>query len=235
MKTGNSNDDASCENSSYVVCSSASSETEQKSTVDMLQEILARMATKDDLEKMATKDDLKNVKDDLKKMATKDDLKNVKDDLKKLNKDVQGLTTSLGAQNERYVRKMAENMFGRSFAKPFLVKRLHDVVHLVTKAKYGSLQPDAAEERMQVADKLAARAKEFAVPLVEVFLIYVRGAVQGMLEPSEHPPGGGEIGGIVAKAGGHFEKKNFEKCLGTLMGVSEMAKLKNLPVKIRRL
>jgi len=62
-------------------------------------------------------------------------------------------------------------MFGVSFAKPFLIRSLHDAVHLVTKAKFKELTPDAVNERLKAAELLAEEAKKFAIPLAKAFLL----------------------------------------------------------------
>ena len=47
----------------------------------------------------------------------------------------------------------------------------NDTVHLVTKAKFKKLTPDAVEERLKAAQLLAAEAKKFAIPLAKAFLL----------------------------------------------------------------
>lgn len=112
-------------------------------TKDDLADLATNMITKADLADLATRADLADLatKADLADLATKSDLADM-----------------MGVINERHVREEAEKMFGHSFTKQVVIKSLHGVVHIISKAKYGTLKPEAFDERTKAANKLAAVA-----------------------------------------------------------------------------
>jgi len=108
-------------------------------------------------------------------------------------------------------------MFGASFAKRFLIRSLHDAVHLVTKAKFNGLTPDAVNERQAAAQMLAAKAKDFVVPLVKAFLVSFASKNYG----------------DTTRANEEFDRGNYRTCMGILIGTAK-GNPDNVPVDVSR-
>ena len=87
-----------------------------------------------------------------------------------LKKYVGRLTQRSGILIEGSMRKEAQEMFGISFSKRFLIRTLHDAVFLLAKAEFDGLTPDATYMRQKAANKLADKAKTLAIPLAHAFL-----------------------------------------------------------------
>ena len=87
-----------------------------------------------------------------------------------LDKKLAPLQRTVGSLVETNMRNDAKMMFGNAFAKKFLIRSLHeDAVHLIAKASFKNLTPGAVNERPAAANRLAEKANEFAIPLVEAF------------------------------------------------------------------
>lgn len=134
-------------------------------------------------------------------MATREEIKDLlKDALEPINDRLVRINDRLGALVESDVRKTAASMFGDSFAKPFLIRSVHDAVYLVSKAKFEVLRPDAYVERQKAAEKLAKKAADYVAPLVRAFLASFE-----------------KDYGKVAEAKEAVNNKDYSKCLGMLI------------------
>ena len=136
----------------------------------------------------------------------KEDVKRLSGDVKRLSGDVERLTRSSGALVEASMRKEAGEMFGASFCKRFLIRSLHDAVHLLTKAKFGSLTPSATDERRNAASKLADKAKTLAIPLAQAFLKSFISNYGELVPPD-----------AIESAKRAYENRDFNKGLGILV------------------
>ena len=105
----------------------------------------------------------------------------------------------------------AKIMFGNALAKPFLIRSLHDAVHLIAKASFKKLTPGAVNERLAAASKLAEKVQELAIPLVKAFCSTFDQKYKTDVNSSK-----------VTDATAALNNGDYHKCLGLLIHASKI-------------
>eukprot|EP00543_Licmophora_paradoxa_P007768 CAMPEP_0202441356 /NCGR_PEP_ID=MMETSP1360-20130828/839_1 /ASSEMBLY_ACC=CAM_ASM_000848 /TAXON_ID=515479 /ORGANISM="Licmophora paradoxa, Strain CCMP2313" /LENGTH=341 /DNA_ID=CAMNT_0049056301 /DNA_START=111 /DNA_END=1136 /DNA_ORIENTATION=- len=115
---------------------------------------------------------------------------------------------TLGSLVESRLRDEAKRMFGESFSKPFLIKSVGGIVHILTKAKYGGLVPSNDKKRREAQASLETCAANYVVPTVHSFYLSAKTRFSKTLLGKE----------VFDKAKAALDEKKYDKCLGLLIG-----------------
>jgi hypothetical protein len=98
-----------------------------------------------------------------------------------LSKNIEILNKRTGILVEEKARNMATQMFGSDFSKRFLIKSLHEVVKLISKADDSALPKEHSSiQRNDAVEKLAAFLEPFTI-------IFVQSAVVSVEKAAEDP------------------------------------------------
>ena len=105
------------------------------------------------------------------------------------------------------VRDEAKRMFGHSFAKRFSVRSIHDVVYLISKARFkGLVESSNPEKGVEATRKLVERAASVRDAVARAFFSAAKNELSGINYDS------------LSRAEDAAEEKDFGKCLGILIG-----------------
>ena len=155
-------------------------------------------------------EDIVQVRKDMKKDMN-EAIGDMNEAIGQVRKDINDIKRSVSGLVENALRKEARKLFGESFAKSFLIRSLHDAIHLLTKANYKDLKPSSLDSRTQAATKLAKKAQLFVVPLAEAFLTSFDAHYSGGLN---------DPGKMMQAVKDAYTEHHYKTGLGKLIGLA---------------